>query len=103
MSSINNKHMRNDYDAYYPQVNDEPGWGFRHVGTWPSDWAPRRTCQLCKKEFRTDKEEGFSSYLVDVCTPCIHTLVKAQAMEKKRLQEINDAPFKSRMDEIHTQ
>lgn len=103
MSSINNKYMRNDYNPYDHHQVEDTSWGLRHAGTWPSDWAPRRTCQLCKKEFRTDKEEGFSSYLVDVCTPCIHTLVKAQAMEKKRLQEINDAPFKSRMDEINTQ
>ena len=88
--------MRNDYNPF----NDPDE---RVQEPWLSDWAPRRTCQLCKKEFRTDKEEGFSSYLVDVCTPCIHTLVKAQAMEKKRLQDINEAPFKSRMDEINTQ
>jgi hypothetical protein len=108
MGNISDKNMRNEYyrvtrGGYEPPVNDESGWGLRHAGTWPSDWAPRRTCQLCKKQFRTDNEEGFSSYLMDVCAPCIYILVKAQSKEKKRLEAINDAPFKSRMDEIHTQ
>lgn len=109
MSKINKKQMRNN-GYYYPRRNEpspydspDPGWGLRSGSTWPSDWAPRRTCQLCKKDFRTDNEEGFSSSLVDVCAPCIHALVKDQTKERKRLQEIDNTPFKSRMDEIHTQ
>jgi hypothetical protein len=100
--------MRNGYDRttrgeYGPPINDDPGWGLRHTGTWPSDWAPRRTCQLCKKQFRTDNEEGFSSSLMDVCASCIYELVKAQTKERERLRLIDNAPLKPRMDEIHTQ
>ena len=110
MSALNNKQTRNSRSDYYDasrggavrnDYNDDfdNRWGLRHAGSWPSDWAPRRTCQLCKKQFRTDNEEGFSSFLVDICAPCIHRLVK----KEKNTVTTKDVEFTPRIDEIHTQ
>ncbi len=110
MSNLSNKHMRNSRSDYYNASrggavpNDyhddyDNRWGLRHAGSWPSDWAPRRTCQMCKKQFRTDNGEGFSSFLVDICAPCIHRLVK----KEKSTVTVKDVEFTPRIDEIRTQ
>ena len=106
MSNLSNKQMRNarsdhDLNNYEYDHNEDfdTRWGLRHAGSLPSDWAPRRTCQLCKKEYRTDNEEGFSSFLVDVCAPCIHRLVK----KEKNTVTTKDVEFVPRIDEIAMQ
>ena len=110
MSNLSNKQMRNSRSDYYNAsrggaVSDDYNedfdnrWGLRHAGSWPSDWAPRRTCQLCKKQFRTDNQEGFSSFLVDICAPCIHRLDK----KEKNTVTTKDVEFTPRIDEIRTQ
>jgi glutaredoxin len=104
MSNLNNKQYRNTrrdyyYDSPQQQEEEEVRWGLRRAGSWPSDWAPRRTCDICKKDFRTDNEEGFSNFLVDVCATCIQKLVKK---EKNRVKE-TDVHIGRRIDEIRTQ
>jgi len=110
MSNLNKKERRNSRNDYYNasrggaisnDYNDDfdNRWGLRRTGSWPSDWAPRRTCQLCKKQFRTDNEEGFSSFLVDICATCIHALVK----KEKHTVKAEDVDFIPRIDEISTQ
>lgn len=54
---------------------------------------------MCKKEFRTDNEEGFSNFLVDVCAFCIQKLVKK---ERSRVKN-TDVHIGRRIDEIQTQ
>lgn len=103
MSNLNNKQYRNTRRDYYydspQQQEEEVRFGLRRVGSWPSDFAPRRTCDICKKDFRTDNEEGFSNFLVDVCATCIQKLVKK---EKNRVKE-TDVHIGRRIDEIRTQ
>jgi len=112
MSNLTNKQMRNSRSDYYNAsrggaVNNDYNddfdnrWGLRHAGSWPSDWAPRRTCQMCKKQFRTDKKEGFSDFMVDICSSCIHKLVKdAKSAQKKNEKEVL---YRRRIDEISPQ
>ena len=86
MSNLSNKQMRNsrdEFNSYNNPAEEETRWGLRHAGSWPSDWSPRRTCELCKKEFRTDTDEGFSNWFTDVCADCIRKLVK-KAKKKTR-------------------
>jgi len=102
MSNLSNKQMRNarGFNPYYPrEEEEETRWGLRRAGSWPSDWAPRRTCELCKKEFRTDSDEGFSNWFTDVCAECIQQLVK----KAKRKKETKDPVIRRRIDEIKTQ
>jgi len=97
MSNLNNK-ARNSRDYYNP-YDQETRWGLRNIGSWPSDWTPRRTCQICKKQFRSTDEEGFSDYLVDICADCIHKLVK----KAKRKEGKSEVEFTDRIDEIASQ
>ena len=102
MSNLSNKQRRNirGYNPYNPYPTEEDTrWGLRHAGSWPSDWAPRRTCKLCKKEFRTDTDDGFSDWYVDVCASCIHKLVKKELNKAKNV----DVEFTPRIDEIRVQ
>ena len=102
MSNLQNKQMRNTrgFNPYdNSPMEEETRWGLRHAGSWPSDWAPRRTCELCKKEFRTDTDEGFSNWFTDVCADCIRKLVK-KAKTKKNAEEVR---FERRIDQIKTQ
>lgn len=88
MSSLNNK-ARNSRDYYNPyDREEETRWGLRNIGSWPSDWTPRRTCQICKMEFRKTIEDGFSDYLVDICASCIHRLVKDATKKEAVVTEI---------------
>ena len=100
MSNLQNKQMRNTrgFNPYntYP-TEEDTRWGLRHTGSWPSDWAPRRVCKICKKEFRI--EDGFSDWYVDVCANCIHKLVKKEVNKTKRV----DVEFTPRIDEISVQ
>ena len=105
VSSLSNKQYRNSR-AYNPyrdytseQGEDEVRWGLRRAGSWPSDWVPRRVCNICKKEFRTDSEEGFSDWAIDICASCIHQLVKKE-MNKAKAQDVY---FEQRIDQIGTQ
>ena len=101
MSNLSNKQMRNarGFNPYNNPAEEETRWGLRHAGSWPSDWAPRRTCELCKKEFRTDTDDGFSNWFTDVCADCIRKLVK----KEKAKQEPREEVFSRRIDEIKTQ
>ena len=101
MSNLSNKQMRNSrgFNSYNNPAEEETRWGLRHAGSWPSDWSPRRTCELCKKEFRTDTDEGFSNWFTDVCADCIRKLVKKEKI-KKNTEEV---PFERRIDQIKTQ
>lgn len=99
MSSLNSK-ARNSRDYYNPYYDsEETRWGLRNIGSWPSDWTPRRTCQVCKKQFRNTSEEGFSDFLVDVCSNCIHKLVK----KAKKKEEQTEVEFTERINEITIQ
>lgn len=99
MSSLNSK-ARNSRDYYNPHYDpEETRWGLRNIGSWPSDWTPRRTCQVCKKAFKTDGEEGFSDFLVDICASCIHKLVK----KARKKEEPTEVEFTDRIDEITIQ
>ena len=73
----------------------------RRAGSWPSDWAPRRTCELCKKQFRTDNEEGFSDFMIDVCASCLRNLVKDAKNKQKEIE--TETVYRRRIDEISTQ
>ena len=103
MNNLSNKQMRNTRTVnpyrYDSTGEEETRWGLRHAGSWPSDWAPRRACKLCKKEFRTDTDDGFSDWYVDVCASCIHKLVKKELAKTKCV----DVEFTPRIDEIRVQ
>jgi len=112
MSNLNNKQARNSRSDYYNASrggalsNDydedfDNRWGLRRAGSWPSDWAPRRTCELCKKQFRTDNEEGFSDFMVDVCASCLRNLVKDAKNKQKETEA--ETVYRRRIDEISTQ
>ena len=100
MSSLNNK-ARNSRDYYYNPYDreEETRWGLRNIGSWPSDWTPRRTCQICKMQFRKISEEGFSDYLVDVCSSCIHRLVKNAAKK----EPVTEVEITDRINEVTIQ
>ena len=99
MSNLSEKQMRNSRSDYYNAsqggaVNNDYNEDF-------DNWAPRRTCQMCKKQFRTDKKEGFSDFMVDICSSCIHKLVKdAKSAQKKDEKEVL---YRRRIDEISPQ
>lgn len=112
MSNLSDKQMRNSRSDYYNASrggavsNDynedyDNRWGLRNIGSWPSDWAPRRTCELCKKQFRTDKSKGFSDFMVDICAGCIHKLAKAAKATQKKEEEV--VVYRRRIDEISSQ
>lgn len=101
MSNLSSKarNAREYYNPYRDDSEEDTRWGLRNIGSWPSDWSPRRRCQVCKKQFRTTSEEGFTDYLVDVCAECIHRLVK----KAKKKEEPEEVEFTERINEITIQ
>ena len=63
MSNLSNKQMRNTrgFNPYNNPAEEETRWGLRHAGSWPSDWAPRRTCELCTKSFVQTQTKGLAT------------------------------------------
>ena len=99
MSSLNSK-ARNSRDYYNPHYDpEETRWGLRNIGSWPSDWTPQAHMSSLQKAFKTDGEEGFSDFLVDICAACIHKLVK----KARKKEEPTEVEFTDRIDEIAIQ
>ncbi len=109
MSTINRKHVNNSStnnspygtgDAYY-------SWRLRNRfsdrNTYPSDFIPRKICQVCGEEFRVIDNEGFTTWDISVCRQCICSLVRDKVAENKRREELEETEFNARLDDISTQ
>lgn len=111
MSKINSKFEKNassnntHYGSYHPQHL----WNYRPTNDsnmrnyYPSDFAPRKICQICGDDFRIINDEGFAIYDVRVCRQCICSMVRDKVAEQKRLAELSETKFNARLDDISTQ
>ena len=55
--------------------------------------------KFVKMQFRKISEEGFSDYLVDVCSSCIHRLVKNAAKK----EPVTEVEITDRINEVTIQ
>ena len=110
MSTINRKHVKNAYTNNSPYGSGTSYYPWRRRNSfdqsragYPSDFIPRKICQVCGEEFRVIDNEGFTTWDISVCRQCICSLVRDKVAENKRRKELEETEFNARLDDISTQ
>ena len=110
MSTVNRKYVKNASINNSPYGLRNPNYQWRRRNSfdrtrtdYPSDFVPRKLCQVCGEEFRVIDNEGFTSWDISVCRQCICSLVRDKVADNKRLAELKETEFNARLDDISTQ